>query len=157
MNQLSLYVAVAEMCEEHETSSFVFLSWLEKYRAVRLNMSVFPQFGWILDKDGRGLESEPSSASVIPMDVDAVGKGKDNGCFVCGRPDQRPQVGRLLEASGRSERRECPRCWWSDVDCDGGGSGRHRRDRWSRNLWELVRWWWQWSRPFRSMGSECGG
>ena len=34
----------------------------------------------------------------------------------------------LPEASGRSERQESPRRWWN-VDCNGGGSGRHRGDR----------------------------
>ena len=36
--------------------------------------------------DGLGVESEPSSASATPMDVDGVEKGKGKGCFVCGRP-----------------------------------------------------------------------
>ena len=43
---------------------------------VRQNMSEFLQFGRIFDKDGRGLDSEPSSASATPMDVDGVGKRK---------------------------------------------------------------------------------
>ena len=42
------------------------------YRALWQNMSVFPQFGRILDKDGRGVESEPSSANVTSMDVDGL-------------------------------------------------------------------------------------
>ena len=41
---------------------------------VRQNMSEFLQFGPIFDKDGRGVESEPSSANATPMDV--VGKRK---------------------------------------------------------------------------------
>ena len=49
---------------------------------VRQNMSEFLQFGRTFDKDGRGVKSEPSSASATPMDVDAVGKrkGKDASC-----------------------------------------------------------------------------
>ena len=50
------------------------------------HVRVFFQFGLIFDKDGRGVESEPSSASATPMDVDGVGKGKGYGCFVCGHP-----------------------------------------------------------------------
>ena len=48
-----------------------------KYRVVRQNVSEFLQYGRIFDKDGRGVESEPSSASATPMDVDAVGKGSE--------------------------------------------------------------------------------
>ena len=121
-----------------------------KYRVVRQNMSTCLEFGRIFDIDGRGVESEPSSASAAPMDVVPVGKGKEKGCFVCGRPShaakdckpnhgkgkgqskgktknttdknsrakfrgvsplrqERPQMGRLLETSGRSERQETPR------------------------------------------------
>ena len=54
-----------------------------KYRVVRRNMSEFLQCGRIFDKDGRGVESEPSSTNATPMDVDGVGKGKGKGCFVC--------------------------------------------------------------------------
>ena len=42
------------------------------------------QFGRTFDKDGRGVESEPSSANATPLVVLAKGKGK--GCFVCGHP-----------------------------------------------------------------------
>ena len=37
---------------------------------VRQNVSEFLQFGRIFDKDGRGVESETSSANGTPMDVD---------------------------------------------------------------------------------------
>ena len=114
-----------------------------KYRVVRQNMSEFLRFGRVFDKDGRGVESEPSSANATPMDVDAVGKGKG---IVCGRPShaaknckfnqaigkaqgkgkaknapldknspakfegqERSLVGRMLEASGRSEGQGSPR------------------------------------------------
>ena len=49
------------------------------YLAVRQNMSEFLHFGRIFDKDGRGVESEPSGANATPMDVDGVGKGKGKG------------------------------------------------------------------------------
>ena len=49
------------------------------YRAVRQNMSEFLHFGRIFDKDGRGVELEPSSANATPMDVDGVGRGKGKG------------------------------------------------------------------------------
>ena len=74
--------------------------------------------GQIFDKDGRGMESERSSANATPMDVDAVGKGTGKGCFVCGRPAHasegkamnmtdknsfdKSQMGRLPKASGRN-------------------------------------------------------
>ena len=41
-------------------------------------------------------------------------------CRHCGK--KRSQVGRLPEASGRSERHESPRRRWSTVNSNGGGS-----------------------------------
>ena len=41
--------------------------------------SEFFQFGLSFDKDGRGVESEPSNANATPMGVDGVGKGKGKG------------------------------------------------------------------------------
>ena len=58
------------------------LSAGEKYRVVRQNMSEFLQYGRIVDKSGRGVKSEPNSASATPMDVDANARGKVKGCFV---------------------------------------------------------------------------
>ena len=68
-----------------------------KYRVVRQNIL---QVGRILGKDGRRVESEPSSANASPMDVDAVGKGKGKGCFVCGRPGHAAKDCKFNEAKG---------------------------------------------------------
>ena len=75
----------------------------QKYRVVRQNMSEFLQFGRIFCKDGRGVESEPSSASATPMDVDAVGKGKGKGCFVCGRPSHAAKDCKLNQGKGKGQ------------------------------------------------------
>ena len=61
------------------------------------------QFGRVFDKDGRGVESEPSSASATPMDVDAVGKGNGKGCFVCGRPGHAQKDCKLNQAKGKAQ------------------------------------------------------
>ena len=74
-----------------------------KYRVVRQNMSEFLQFGRIFDKDGRGVESEPSSKNATPMDVDAVGKGKGKGCFVCGRPSHAAKDCKLNQGKGKGQ------------------------------------------------------
>ena len=58
---------------------------------VRQNMSAFLQFIRTFVKNGRGVESELSSARATPMDVHAVGKGKGKECFVCGRPGHEAQ------------------------------------------------------------------
>ena len=75
------------------------------YRAVRQNMSEFLQFGRIFDKDGRRVESEPSSANATPMDVDGVGKGKGKGCFVSGPRSERLQV-QLSQGQGPRQRKD---------------------------------------------------
>ena len=73
-----------------------------KYRVVRQNMLEFLQFGRVLRQgDGRGVESEPNSASATPMDVDAVGKGKGKGCFVCGRPSHAAKDCKFNQAQGK--------------------------------------------------------
>ena len=73
-----------------------------KCRVVRQNMSEFLQFGRIFDKDGRGVEWEPSSTGVAPMDVDGVGKGKGKGCFVCGRPGHAAKDCKFNQDKGNS-------------------------------------------------------
>ena len=70
---------------------------------VRQNMSEFLHFGRVFDKYGRGVESEPSSASATPMDVDAVGKGKGKGCFVCGRPGLAAKDCKFNQAKGKAQ------------------------------------------------------
>ena len=74
-----------------------------KYRVVRQNMSEFLQFGRVFDKDGRGVESEPSSASAVPMDVEAVGKGKGKECFVGGRPGHAAKDCKFNQAMGKAQ------------------------------------------------------
>ena len=74
-----------------------------KCRVVRQNMSEFLQFGRIFDKDGRGVEWEPSSTGVAPMDVDGVGKGKGKGCFVCGRPGHAAKDCKFNQAKGKGQ------------------------------------------------------
>ena len=70
---------------------------------VRQNRSEFLQFGRIFDKDGRGAEWEPSSASATPMDVDVVGKGKGQGCFVCGRSGHAAKDCKLNQGKGKGQ------------------------------------------------------
>ena len=72
-----------------------------KYRVVHQNLSEFLQVGRIFDKDDRGVESEPSSPSATPMDVDAVGNGKGKGCFVCGRPGHAAKDCKLNQGQGQ--------------------------------------------------------
>ena len=72
-------------------------------RVVCQNMSEFLQFGRIFDKDGRGVESEPSSASATPMDVDGVGNGKRKGCFECGRPGHAAKDCKFNQAKGQGK------------------------------------------------------
>ena len=75
----------------------------EKYRVVRQNMSEFLRLGRVFDKDVRGVESEPNSASTTPMDDDAVGKGKGMGCFVCGRPGPAAKDCKLNQSEGKGQ------------------------------------------------------
>ena len=63
----------------------------------------FLQFGRISDKDGRGVESEPNSASTTPMDFDAVVKCKGKGCFVCGRPGHEVKDCKLNQGKGEGQ------------------------------------------------------
>ena len=72
-------------------------------RAVRQKMSEFLQFVRICDKDGQGVESEPSSANATLMDVDRVGKGKGKGCFVCGRPSHAAKDCKFNQAKGNGQ------------------------------------------------------
>ena len=74
-----------------------------KYRVVRQNMSEFLQFGRVIDKDRRKVESESNSASATLMDVDAVGKGKGKGCFVCGRPGHAAKYCKFNQAKGNAQ------------------------------------------------------
>ena len=48
-------------------------------------------------------ELEPNSASVTPMDFDAVGKGKGKGCFVCGRPGHAAKDCKLTQGKGKGQ------------------------------------------------------
>ena len=77
-----------------------------KYRVVRQNMSEFLQFGQMFDKDGRGVESEPNSASTTSMDVDGVSNGKGEGCFVCGRPGHAAKDCKFNQAKARAKAKE---------------------------------------------------
>ena len=74
-----------------------------KYRVVRQNMSECLQYGRVFDKDGRGVDSEASSASATPMDVDAVGKCKGKGCFVCGRPGHAAKDCKFNQAKSKAQ------------------------------------------------------
>ena len=76
-----------------------------KYQVVRQNISKFLQFGRIVDKDGRGVESEANNTGPVPMDVDSVGKGKGKGkgCFVCGRPGHAAKDYRLNQGKGKGQ------------------------------------------------------
>ena len=73
------------------------------YRAVRQNTSEFLRFGRIFDKDGRGVESEPSHANATSIDIDGVGKGKGKGCFVCGRPSHAAIDCKVNQAKGKGQ------------------------------------------------------
>ena len=74
-----------------------------KYRVVRQNISEFLQFGRIFEKDGRGVESEHSSANATTMDVDAVGKGKGKGFLVRGRPGHAAKDCKLNQGKGKGQ------------------------------------------------------
>ena len=98
-----------------------------KYRVVRQNMSEFLQIGRVFDKDGRGVESELSSASSTPMDVDAVGKGKRKGCFVCGRPSPAAKDCKFNQAKGNAQEKGRAKNTPTDKDSPVklGGECRH--------------------------------
>ena len=51
--------------------------------------------------DGRGVESEPNSASTTPMDVDTVRRGKGKGC--CRRPDHAAKDCKLNQGEGKDQ------------------------------------------------------
>ena len=71
--------------------------WSSWWQVQQVGMSEFLQ-----DKDGRGVESEPS-ASATPMDVDAVGESRGMGCFVCGRPGHATKDCKLNQSKGKGQ------------------------------------------------------
>ena len=76
-----------------------------KCRVVRQNMSEFLHVGRIFDKNGPGVESEPSSASATPINFDAFHTGKKIMLHIQdSKWQERSQVGRLLAMSGRSKK-----------------------------------------------------
>ena len=137
-------------------------------------MSEFLQFGRIFDKDGRGVESEPSSASATPMDVDAVGKGKGKGCFVCGRPGHAAKDCKVNQANGKAQGKgkaknaphdknspakfegEVSQLWQATSGQNAGSVWQKRQTRKSTPLMERrrLRRWRQWKTQVRLMKQE---